>query len=319
VSFDGLRKSLLAAALAALFASTVRAQVDNDAMLERLEAIDTLRLGIVRIPTATLGLRDQTPAVAERSAGFGAGFALAGLEKRGSAWEALRLDGLRVWTHGEVDVAFTALDLNQLMFGTDVDHDFCAAALFVITHGDCQHGGQFGLRVELFHHAFASDSQRWFHRWFELGAVLSPFGDSFDIDFVRARMPITLGVSLDQVANVALPRDEAHVRLRGLASLGGVVRFAEARLELTGALEYRPALAPFDFEHDVAAGARVRFAYVWLASLLGAIRAPAQRVYLEARASHWDRPWLADHPIPARNRFEITLGLELGLREITPS
>lgn len=305
--------------LATLGSAAASAQGENDAMLARLEAIDTLRAGILRIPTATLGLRDETASDAERSAGFGFGFALAGLEKRGAAWEAVRLDAFRVWTHGEVDVAFSVLDVNQWMFGTNLDHEFCAAALFVNTHGDCQHGGWFGVRAELFHHAFASDSKRWFHRWFELGAVLSPFGDSFDIDFVRARLPITLGVSLDHVANVTLPRDEAQVRLRGLASLAGVVRFADASLELTGALEYRPALAPFDLEDDVAAGARIRLAYVWLAALLGAIRAPAQRVYLEARASHWDRPWLSDQPIPARNTLEITIGLELGLREITPS
>jgi hypothetical protein len=310
---------MLLAACATWFATIAHAQGENDAMLARLEAIDTVRLGILRIPTATLGLRDRTRRDAEHSAGFGFGFAVAGLEKRGTAWEAVRLDNLRAWTHGEVDVAFTLLDMSQLMFGTNIDHEFCTAALFVISHGDCQHGGVLGVRAEVLHHAYASESGRWFHRWFELGAVLSPLGDSFDIDFVKARMPITLGVSLDHVANVRLPPGEASVRLRGLASLAGVVRFADARLELTGAVEYRPAVAPFDFSDDNAASARIKLSYVWLAALLGAIRAPAQRVYLEARASHWDHPWLSDVPIAGRNTLEITIGLELGLREVTPS
>jgi hypothetical protein len=304
----------------ALFANAASAQGQNDAALGRLEAIDTIRLGIVRIPTAALGLRDDAPSgSANTSAAFGVGFAVAGLEKRGTAWEAVRLDQFRVWTHAEVDVAFTLLDLSQLMIGTDIDHDLCIAAPFVITHGDCQHGGWFGIRAQLLHHAYASESARWFHRWFEVGAVLSPFGDSFDVDFVRARLPITLGVSLDQVANVPVPPGEAAVRLRGLASLAGVLRFADYRLELTGAVDYRPALAPFDFTGDSATSARLKLAYVWLASLLGSIRAPAQRVYLEARASHWAEPWLSDQPIPARNTLEITIGLELGLREVTPS
>jgi hypothetical protein len=304
----------------ALIANAACAQGQNDAALGRLEAINTLRLGIVRFPTATLGLRDDAGSgSANTSVGFGFGFAVAGLEKRGAAWEAVRLDQFRVWTDAEVDVAFTLLDLNQLMIGTDIDHDLCIAAPFVITHGDCQHGGWFGIRAQLLHHAYASGSARWFHRWFEVGAVLSPFGDSFDVDFVRARVPITLGVSLDQVANVPVPAGEAAVRLRGLASLAGVLRFANYRLELTGALEYRPALAPFDFAGDSAASARLRLAYVWLAALFGSIRAPAQRVFLEARASHWAKPWLSDQPIPARNLLEITIGFELGLRSVTPS
>jgi hypothetical protein len=304
----------------ALVASAARAQSQNDAALARLEAIDTLRFGILRIPTATLGLRDDAPSgSANTSAAFGFGVALAGLEKRGTAWEAVRLDHFRVWTHSEIDVAFTLLDLSQLMIGTDIDHDLCIAAPFVITHGDCQHGGWFGIRAQLLHHAYGSESARWFHRWFEVGAVLSPFGDSFDVDFVRARMPITLGVSLDHVANVPVPAGEAAVRLRGVASLAGVLRFAEYRLELTGAVDYRPALAPFDFAGDSATSARLKLAYVWLAALFGAIRAPAQRLYLEARASHWDKPWLSDQPIPARNTLEITIGFELGLREVTPS
>jgi hypothetical protein len=303
----------------ALLASTARAQTQNDEAIARLEAIDTLRLGILRVPTATLGLRDTAGEGIDTSAGFGLGLALAGLEKRGTAWEAVRLDEFRVWTHGDVDVSFTLLDLEQLMIGTDVDHELCFAALFVITHGDCQHGGWFGVRAQLLHHAFASENARWFHRWFEVGAVLSPFGDSFDVDFVQARMPITLGVSLDHVANIPLPPGEAAVRLRGLASLAGVVRFAGYRLELTGALEYRPALAPFDFGDDSAVTARVELAYVWLASLFGAIRAPAQRAYLEVRASHWDKPWLSERPLSGRNVLEVTIGLELGVLEVTPS
>jgi hypothetical protein len=317
VWFD-LRAALLISALA-FVASSARAQTANDEAIARLESIDTLRLGILRVPTATLGFRDEAGSGIDTSAGFGFGLALAGLEKRGSAWEAIRLDEFRVWTHGEVDVAFTALDLEELMIGTDVDHDLCFAALFVITHGDCQHGGWFGVHAQLLHHAYASESARWFHRWFEVGAVLSPLGDSFDVDFVRARMPITLGVSLDQVANIPLPSGETAVRLRGLASLAGVLRFADYRLELTGAVEYRPALAPLDFANDSAATARLKLAYVWLASLFGAIRAPAQRAFLEVRTSHWDKPWLSEHPLPARNVLEVTIGFELGVIEVTPS
>jgi hypothetical protein len=317
---SSLHTRLIAAALlvSTAFATTVQAQTATDDALARLEAIDTLRAGILRVPTATLAVRDSASA-AKTSAGFGLGLALAGLEKRGSAWEAVRLDELRVWTHGEVGLAFSVLDLQQLMFGTDIDHDFCVAAAFVITHGDCLHGGWFGIHAQLFHHAYASETARWFHRWFEVGAVFSPFGDSFDVDFVRARLPITIGVSLDHVANVALPSSEPAVRLRGLASIAGVYRFADYRLELTGAVDYRPALAPFDFADDSAATARVKLAYVWLASLFGTIRAPAQRVYLELRGSHYDKPWVAEQPIAGRNLLEITIGFELGAFEVTPS
>lgn len=318
MSFDPHLRFVVLASLA--FASAAQAQTSTDEALGRLEAIDTLRLGIVRIPTATLGIRDDAASGdAEASIGFGFGFAVAGLEKRGSGWEAMRLDEFRLTTHHAVSLAFTVLDLQQLMFGTDVDHDLCVASLFVITHGDCQHGGVFGVHAQLFHHAYASQNARWFHRWFEIGAVISPIGDSFDVDFARARLPITLGVSLDQVANIALPPGEAAVRLRGLASLAGVYRFADYRLELTGAVDYRPALAPCDFADDSAATARVELAYVWLAPLLGSIRASAQRVYLEARASHYDKSWLSEQPLASRNVLEITIGFELGLREVTPS
>jgi hypothetical protein len=318
VSCKALRVLLTVLASATL-ATQAYAQTATDEALGRLEAIDTLRAGILRVPTLTLGVYDSASGV-ETTAGFGLGFALASLEKRGSAWEAIRLDELRLWIHREASVAFTILDLQQLMLGTDVDHDLCWAAAFVITHGDCQHGGWFGIHAQLLHHAYASLDERWFHRWFEVGAVLSPIGDSFDVDFVRARLPITLGVSLDQVANIRLPSSsESAVRLRGLASLAFVYRFAEYRLELTGALAYRPALAPLDFAGDSAATARVKLAYVWLASLFGSIRAPAQRVYLELRGSHYDKPWLAEQPISDQNLLEITIGLELGMLEITPS
>jgi hypothetical protein len=300
-------------------ASSAHAQTDTDLALERLEAIDTIRAGILR-PAFTLGLRDGPGSDdAHVSAAPSFGFALASLEKRGTAWEAFRLDHFRAWTHGQVDVAFTLLDLSQEMLGTDVDHDLCWAAFAVISHGDCQHGGIFGVRAEVLHHAYASESARWFHRWFELGGVFSFFGDSFDVDFVRARLPITLGASLDQIANVALPTGEASVRLRGLASLAGVVRFAGYRWELTGGVDYRPALAPFDFTDDYAIEARLKLSYVWLAALLGEIRSSAQRVYLEARGSHWQKPWLSEHPVPARDTVEITIGIELTLRSITPS
>jgi hypothetical protein len=319
VSSNSGTRLIVAALLASTaLATAAHAQTATDEALGRLEAIDTLRAGILRIPTATLAMRDSASA-AETSAGFGFGLALAGLEKRGSAWEAVRLDELRVWTHGEVSLAFTVLDLQQLMLGTDIDHDLCLAAAFVITHGDCQHGGWFGMHAQLLHHAYASETARWFHRWFEVGAVFSPIGDSFDVDFVRARLPITIGVSLDHVAHVALPANERAVRLRGLASLAGVYRFADYRLELTGAVDYRPALAPFDFADDSAATARIKLAYVWLASLFGTIRAPAQRVYLELRGSHFDKPWLAEQPIAGRNLLEITIGFELGVLEVTPS
>ena len=307
-------KPLWAALAFTCVAGVAHAQTSTDAAWERLEAINGLRLGIFR-PLATLALHSN----ADASAGFGAGVALVSLEKRGSAWEGVRLDSFRGWTHGEADVAFTLLDVTQEMLGTDVDHDACLAALPVLFLGDCQHGGVFGFRAQLLHHAYESESHRWFHRWFELGAVLSFFGNSFDVDFVRARLPLTLGVSLDQVANIRLPAGEAPLHLRGVASLAFVLRVADYAVELTGAFDFRPSLAPFDVGDDYALAARARVAYVWLGAWFGAIRGAAQRVYFEVQASHWEKPWLADQPFATENNLELTIGFELTLRNLTPS
>lgn len=309
----------LAAALACAGTSrATRAQTATDAAWERLEAIDTLRVGVLR-PSGALALRQGAGADSDPSAAVGFGFALAALEKRGAAWEAIRLDGVRIWPGDGVDVAFTALDLAQAMIGTDADRDVCLAALPVIFLGDCQHGGQLGFRAQLLQHAYDSESKRWFHRWFELGAVVSLFGDSFDVDFVRARLPITLGVSLDHVANITLPASESKVHLRGIASLGGIVRLADYRLELSGAVDYRPSFAPFDAADDYAVAAHAKFAYVWLSSLFGELRSSVQRIYLEVRADHWEKPWLADRPFGGRESYQITAGFELSLRSVTPS
>ena len=284
--------------------------------MERLEAIGTLQLGVLR-PAGLLGLAadgGDDPVIG----GGGLGFALVSLEKRGTAWEGVRLDAARYWSYGSFELGFTLIDIDQEMIGTDVDHDLCFAALPVIALGDCQYGGVFGLHAQLLSHHFDSESSRWFHRWFEVGGVISPFGDSFDVDFVRARMPITLGVSLDHVAGVSLPADDSAVRLRGLAGLEGLLRWSGYRMELRAGFDYRPALAPFAAA-DYALEARLRLAYIWLAPLLGGIKPTVQRVYLELRGSHWQRPWLSDRPALGQNGLELELGFELSLRGVTPS
>lgn len=296
--------------------SAVHAQGDADQALERLEAIGTVQLGVLR-PAGLLGLAADGGDDSVFGGG-GIGFALVHLEKRGTAWEAVRLDAARYWSYESFELGFTVIDIDQEMIGTDIDHDLCFAALPVIALGDCQYGGVFGLHAQLFSHRFDTASSRWFHRWFELGGVISPFGDSFDADFVHGRMPIRLGVSLDHVAGVPLPADESAVRLRGLAGVEGLLRWAGYRMELRAAFDYRPALAPFASD-DYALEARLRLAYIWLAPLLGSIKATAQHVYLELRGSHWQRPWLSDRPALGENGFEIEIGFELSLRGVTPS
>ena len=310
---------LLALALLWSCAGGAQAQTERDFAIERLESINALWLFKLR-PSATLALGSAADGGGLEAAGAGGiGLAVVGLEKRGTAWEALRLDRLQPWSYGGLDLAFTFVDVQQEMIGTDADHDVCFAALPVIALGDCLYGGVIGLRAQLLHHAYESASERWFHRWFELGAVFSFFGDAFDVDFVDARLPITLGVSLDQVANVPLPDSDDGLRLRGLAELALTHRFAGYRHELTAAVSFRPALAPFEFGDDYAVEGRVRIAYVWLAALLGSIRSTAQRVYLEVRASHWQKPWLAEQPGLGKNSLTISLGFELSLRNLTPS
>ncbi|HKU44890.1 MAG TPA: hypothetical protein VJR89_42315 [Polyangiales bacterium] len=296
--------------LLAACAGSAQAQKPADEAIERLEAIGALQLGVLR-PSGLL-------AVSETAAGGGGlGATALGLEKRGFAAEVVRVDRARYLSYGTFDLAFTVVDIEAWMIGTDVDHALCVAAA-VIVFGDCQHGGAFGLHAQLFQHAFDGASSRWFHRWFEVGGVISPLGDSFDVDFVRGRLPLTLAVSLDQVAGVPLPEAERALHLRGLVELSGVLRSADYRWELRAGLEYRPSLAPFAAS-DYALGARARIAYVWLAALLGSLRTTAQRVYLETRGSHWQRPWLSDRPWLGENGLEIELGFELSARAITPS
>src|SRR4029078_9403144 len=104
--------------------------------------------------------------------------------------------------------------------------------------------------AQLLHQAHDFDSTRWFHRYLELGAVLNLLGDSFDVDFVQRRLPLLFAVSLDHVANLDLPEGEQGLRLRGVAGLDALVRFADYRLELLAAGRYRPALVPFDAGDD---------------------------------------------------------------------
>lgn len=295
-----------------VWAESTAAQTETDYAEERLKEVNTLWALRLR-PMATL-------AIAEEVAGAGGvGFTAAGLEKRGAAWDALRLDRLQLWSGGELEIAFTAFSAQQIMLGTDIDHDLCMAAAPVVAFGDCLYGGWFGWHLQLLRFVHETSSGRWFHRYAEAGVVFSFIGDSFARDFVTLRLPITLGLSVEAVNNTPLPPGEARTRLRGLAELALVHRFAGYRHELTSAVAFRPALAPFDFAEDFAVEARVRIAYVWLARLAGTINEPAQRVYLELRASRWEKPWLAEQPFLGKNSVQITAGFELTLADITPS
>jgi hypothetical protein len=139
------------------------------------------------------------------------------------------------------------------------------------------------------------------------------------VDFVEHRLPILIGASLDHVANVKLPSGEAPVHLRGAAGVDGAFRFAGFRAELLASLRYRPSLAPFDAIHDYAVEGDVRLAYIWLAALFGAVRPAVQRLYVDVRATHWEKPWFSDRTALARNVIEATLGFELTLRDGTPN
>jgi hypothetical protein len=280
--------------------------------------VNLARAGVIRA-SGTLGIRLSPHSGRELDGAPGLGFALAALDKRGAEAEVLRLDRLRYWAEGRLDVAFSAVDVGAEMLGTDVDHNLCAAALPIVALGDCQHGGAFGLRAELFHHAYESTGHRWLNRWLELGTVWNLWGNSFDVDFVKHRLPILIGASLDHAAGAKLPAGEESVHLRGAAGVDAAFRFAGFRAELLGSLRYRPSLAPFDAVHDYALEGNVRLAYIWLAALFGAVRPTAQRLYLDVRATHWEKPWFSDRTALARNVIEATLGLELTLRNVTPN
>jgi hypothetical protein len=304
-----------------LLSGTALAQDAADRALERLEAIDVLRVGVLR-PAGVLVLRPGAREQAgEVTGGVSLGFAAAALEKKGAAWEALRIDRLQILGDGVTELAYTLLDLQLVMLGKDQDDALCAASVPVFVLGDCIEGGVFGLRAQLLHQAHDFDSARWFHRYLELGAVLNLLGDSFDVDFVQRRLPLLFGVSLDHVANVDLPEGEHGLRLRGVAGLDALVRFADHRLELLAAGRYRPALAPFDAVDDFALEGNVRLSYLWLAPILGAIRATAQRVFLQLQIEHWSKPWLAESAAVASApgaSWQVMLGLELTARNLTP-
>lgn len=310
----------------ALAASAVSAQDaadegdDDDAAFERLEAINVLRLGVLRGAGVVLARSDAADGVDEVSGGASLGLAVAALEKKGAAWEALRLDRAQ-WLGGDrVELAYTLLDLQMVMLGSDQEGAPCMAAVPVVALGDCVDGGLFGLRALLLHQAHDFDSARWFHRWAELGLVLSPIGDAFDVDFVQGRMPILLGASVDHVANVALPAGEPEVVLRGALGIDAVARLSDQRIELLASARLRPSLAPFRPGREFGAEASLQLAYLWLDAWLGSLRPTAQRLFLRATASRWQRPWLADRISHAGSKttLEAVLGLELTGRGVTP-
>jgi hypothetical protein len=292
----------------------------DDQATERFEAINSWRIGVLR-PAAVLVLRPDAPAPAsELTSGISLGLAATALEKKGAAGEALRIDRLEVLADGVAELAYTLLDLQLVMLGTDQDDALCIASITLFTHGDCVAGGVFGLRGQLLQQAHDFDSARWFHRYVELGAVLSLFGDSFDVDFVQHRLPFLVGVSLDHVANVPLPEADRGVRLRGVAGFDAVLRFASQRLELLAGGRYRPSLAPFEVGDDFAVEANARLSYLWLGPIFGAIRATAQRVFVQLQVEHWSKPWLASRATAASTdtTWQAMLGFELTLRNVTP-
>jgi hypothetical protein len=304
-----------------LLPGTALGQDAADRARERLEAINVLRVGVLR-PAGVLVLRPDARAPAsEVAAGVSLGLAAAALEKKGAAWEALRIDRLEILTDGVTELAYTLVDLQLVMLGSDQDDALCMASVPVFVLGDCVEGGVFGLRAQLLHQAHDFDSARWFHRYLELGGVLNLLGDSFDVDFVQHRLPLLFGVSLDHVANVDLPEGERGLRLRGVAGLDALVRFADSRMELLVGARYRPSLAPFDIRDDFALEGNARLSYLWLAPILGAIRATAQRVFVQLQVEHWSKPWLADSaPAAAAPEvsWQVMLGLELTARNLTP-
>jgi hypothetical protein len=304
-----------------LLADSALGQDAADRALERFEAINLLRVGVLR-PATVLVLRPDARAPAsELTAGISLGLAAAALEKKGAAWEALRIDRLEILGDGVTELAYTLVDLQLVMLGKDQDGALCMASVPLFFLGDCVEGGVFGLRAQFLHQAHDFDSARWFHRYLELGAVLSPLGDSFDVDFVQHRLPLLFGVSLDHAANIDLPEGEQGLHLRGVAGLDAVVRFADYRMELLAGGRYRPSLAPFDVGDDLALEGTVRLSYLWLAPILGAIRATAQRLFLQLEVEHWSKPWLADRATAAaapETTWQVMLGLELTARNLTP-
>jgi hypothetical protein len=309
-------------AFALLSAFTPRAQAQDaaDQAYERADAVNFMRAGIVR-PAAALALRLDAPSGVSDLAGAPAlGFVLAAMEKKGAAWEALRLEPLRYWIEGGVDVGVTVFDLQAAMIGHDTDGDLCLASITVFFHGDCTTGGVLGMRAQLLQHQHQGDSGRWFHRYFELGPLLNFVGDSFDSDFIELRLPLLFGVSLDHVANIALPAGEHALMLRGVAGADLVFRPSNFRSELAISLRYRPSLTPLALSDDYGLEASARVGYMWLAELTS-IRPNVQRAFLEARFTHWERPYRADRfsAMLAQNAFELVLGFELTLSNVTPS
>ena len=292
----------------------------DDAAFERLEAINVLRLGVLRGAGVVLARPDAPDGVDDVNGGASLGLAIAALEKKGAAWEALRLDRAQWLGADRFELAYTLLDLQMVMLGSDQDGALCMAAVPVVALGDCVSGGLLGLRLMLLHQAHDFDSARWFHRWAELGLVLSPIGDNFDVDFIRGRMPILLGASLDHVANVPLPADEPELVLRGALGIDAVARLAGQRIELLASTRLRPALAPFRPGRDFGAEASVQLAYLWLDAWFGSLRPTAQRLFLRAAISRWQKPWLADRASHAGSKttLEAVLGLELTARGVTP-
>jgi hypothetical protein len=292
----------------------------DDAAFERLEAINVLRLGVLRGAGLVLVRPEAPDGVDDVNGGASLGLAVAALEKKGAAWEALRLDRAQWLGADRFELAYTLFDLQMAMFGSDQDGALCMAAVPVIALGDCVGGGVLGVRLMLLHQAHDFDSARWFHRWAELGLVLSPIGDNFDVDFVQGRMPILLGASLDHVANVTLPADEPELVLRGALGIDAVARLAGQRVELLASTRLRPALAPFRPGRDFAAEASVQLAYLWLDAWFGSLRPTAQRLFLRAAISRWQKPWLADRAshTASKTTLEAGLGLELTARGVTP-
>jgi len=301
-------------------ASAARAQDDDDAALERLEAINVLRVGMLRGQGVLVQRPDAPDGVDALHGGGSLGFVLAALEKKGAAWQALRLDRAQWLGKGRVELAYSLVDVQMAMLGSDQDGALCMAALPVVALGDCVEGGLVGLRAQLLHQAHDFDSARWFHRWAELGLVLSPIGDAFDVDFVQGRMPILLGASLDHVANVPLPADEPHVALRGVLGVDVVTRMLGQRLELLVSARLRPALAPLRPGDDLAAEADLQLGYLWLDAVLGSQRPTVHRLFLRASVAHWSKPWLADRAsrAAAETTLEAVLGIELTGRSVTP-
>jgi hypothetical protein len=206
-------------------------------------------------------------------------------------------------------VALTLLDARQLSLGQkNGGGGLCLPGFAIAFWGDCRaDSGWLFARVALLRGAKDLRSKHGGVQWAALGLGVDLAPRRFGADFMRWRLPLSLG--LDIASLFSVPRDEMRWAVsRPYLRFEPMWRSADHRWEISAEAAARPRIDAFT--EDLHLRGRLRVAWLTLVRA-GRNNGNLLRLYLQLRYDYRSRPEAALSPTPlalVKHRLLVSLG-----------